>query len=165
MNTDTKIPPCPKALSSSPAASLLPSACSFTHFGPAWLPTALFGLAILAGGALVLPPAWRALQKRRLDINVLMAVAVTGAWIIGEYAEAASVVFLFAFSELLESWAAGRARNAVTSLLELSPLTALVLSPEGREVETPVAEVPPSTRKEEAATVGLAARFLSMERL
>ena len=71
-----------------------------------------------------------------------MAVAVTGAWIIGEYAEAASVVFLFAFSELLESWAAGRARNAVTSLLELSPLTALVLSPEGREVETPVAEVP-----------------------
>jgi Cd2+/Zn2+-exporting ATPase len=114
----------------------------WTHFGPAWLPTALFGLAILAGGALVLPPAWRALQKRRLDINVLMAVAVTGAWIIGEYAEAASVVFLFAFSELLESWAAGRARNAVTSLLELSPLTALVLSPEGREVETPVAEVP-----------------------
>ncbi|MBP9225814.1 MAG: cadmium-translocating P-type ATPase [Verrucomicrobiales bacterium] len=114
----------------------------WTHFGPAWLPTAIFGLAILAGGALVLPPAWRALQKRRLDINVLMAVAVTGAWIIGEYAEAASVVFLFAFSELLESWAAGRARNAVTSLLELSPLTALVLSPEGREVETPVAEVP-----------------------
>ena len=71
----------------------------WTHSGPAWLPTALFGLAILAGGALVLPPAWRALQKRRLDINVLMAVAVTGAWIIGEYAEAASVVFLFAFSE------------------------------------------------------------------
>lgn len=112
------------------------------HFGPAWLPTAFFGLATLAGGGLVLPPAWRALQKRRLDINVLMAVAVTGAWIIGEYAEAASVVFLFAFSELLESWAAGRARNAVTSLLELSPLSALVLSPDGVEVETPVAEVP-----------------------
>ena len=39
---------------------------------------------------LVFPAAWGALKNLRLDINVLMAVAVTGAWLIGEGAEAAT---------------------------------------------------------------------------
>lgn len=109
--------------------------------GPDWLTIVVFAAATLSGGALVFPAALVALRKFRLDINVLMTVAVTGAWIIGEYAEAASVVFLFAFSELLESWAAGRARRAVQSLLELSPPTALVLANDGSEKEVPVADV------------------------
>jgi Cd2+/Zn2+-exporting ATPase len=113
----------------------------WTHTGPGWLAIAAFAAATLAGGALVFPAAWGALKKLRLDINVLMTVAVTGAWIIGEYAEAASVVFLFALSELLESWAAGRARRAVDALLKLSPPTALVRLPNGAEKETPVEEV------------------------
>ncbi len=113
----------------------------WTHAGPGWLTIAAFAAATLAGGALVFPAAWEALRKLRLDINVLMTVAVTGAWIIGEYAEAASVVFLFALSELLESWAAGRARRAVDALLKLSPPTALVRLPDGSEKETPVEEV------------------------
>ena len=75
----------------------------WTHAGPDWLTIAAFAAATLAGGALVFPAALGALKKFRLDINVLMTVAVIGAWIIGEYAEAASVVFLFALSELLES--------------------------------------------------------------
>jgi len=113
----------------------------WTDAGPGWLTIATFAAATLAGGALVFPAAWEALRKLRLDINVLMTVAVTGAWIIGEYAEAASVVFLFALSELLESWAAGRARRAVDALLKLSPPTALVRLPDGSEKETPVEEV------------------------
>lgn len=110
--------------------------------GPAWLGTVLFAAATLAGGLLVFPAAWGALKKAKLDINVLMAVAVTGAWIIGEGAEAASVVFLFSLSELLESWAAGRARKAVDALLKLSPPTAIVKHADGTESELPVAEVP-----------------------
>ena len=98
----------------------------WTHAGPGWLTIAAFAAATLAGGALVFPGALGALKRLRLDINVLMTVAVIGAWIIGDYAEAASVVFLFALSELLESWAAGRARRAVDALLKLSPPTALV---------------------------------------
>ncbi|MCB1206606.1 MAG: cadmium-translocating P-type ATPase, partial [Verrucomicrobiae bacterium] len=113
----------------------------WTHAGPGWLTIAAFAAATLAGGALVFPAALGALRKLRLDINVLMTVAVIGAWIIGEYAEAASVVFLFALSELLESWAAGRARRAVDALLKLSPPTALVRLPDGSEKETPVEEV------------------------
>ncbi len=111
------------------------------YVGPAWLATAAFAGATLAGGLLVFPAAWGALKKFRLDINVLMAVAVTGAWLIGEGAEAASVVFLFSLSELLESWAAGRARKAVDSLLKLSPPTAIVRNVDGTDREVPVAEI------------------------
>jgi Cd2+/Zn2+-exporting ATPase len=111
------------------------------HLGPEWLATAVFAAATLAGGLLVFPAAWRALKKLRLDINVLMAVAVSGAWLIGEGAEAASVVFLFSLSELLESWASSRARKAVDSLLKLSPPTAIVRNADGTDREVPVAEI------------------------
>ena len=59
-------------------------------------------------------------------MNVLMSVAVAGAACIGEWTEAAAVVFLFALSELLEGFSVGRARRAIQSLLELTPETALV---------------------------------------
>ena len=79
--------------------------------GPPWLATICFAAATLAGGLLVVPAAFAALKKLRLDMNVLMTVAVTGAWLVGEGAEGAAVVFLFALSELLESWSVGRART------------------------------------------------------
>ncbi|WP_211325677.1 heavy metal translocating P-type ATPase [Roseimicrobium gellanilyticum] len=106
-----------------------------------WLATGCFLLATISGGLLVFPAAWKALRARRLDMNVLMAVAVTGAWLIGQGEEAASVVFLFALSELLESWSAGRARRAIASLLKLSPETALVTDSSGKQVERPVGEL------------------------
>ena len=109
--------------------------------GPGWLQTAAFAGATLAGGLLVFPAAWKALLKWKLDMNVLMTVAVAGAWIIGEYGEAAAVVFLFSLSELLESWAATRARRAVHALLELSPPTAVVIEADGTEREIAVGEV------------------------
>ena len=83
-------------------------------------------VAILAGGWFILPKAVRALRHFSLDMNVLMSVAVIGAACIGEWTEAAAVVFLFALSELLEGFSVGRARRAIQSLLELTPDTALV---------------------------------------
>lgn len=111
------------------------------RIGPEWLGMGTFSIATLAGGMLVFPPAWKALLAKRLDMNVLMTVAVVGAWIIGEHGEAAAVVFLFSLSELLESWAATRARRAVQALLELSPATAIVIKADGTEREIAVAEV------------------------
>lgn len=111
------------------------------HVSPEWLATVAFALATISGGLLVFPAAWRALLARRLDMNVLMTVAVAGAWLINEHAEAAAVVFLFALSELLESWAGTRARRAVAALLELSPPTAIVADEDGSEREMPVVEV------------------------
>ncbi|GAA5129362.1 cadmium-translocating P-type ATPase [Luteolibacter yonseiensis] len=136
--------------SSLPQGTLVAAAGAFTGVGLLvdWLfphlelfGTIAFAAATVAGGLLVFPAAWGALKVRRLDINVLMAVAVVGAWLIGEGAEAASVVFLFSLSELLESWASGRARQAVDSLLKLSPPTAIVRNSDGSEQEIPVGEV------------------------
>ena len=110
--------------------------------GPALLHTSCFALATLAGGLLVFPAAFKALKKARLDMNVLMTVAVTGAWLVGEGAEGAAVVFLFALSELLESWSVGRARRAIAALLKLTPQTALVKNADSSTKEMPVAEVP-----------------------
>jgi Cd2+/Zn2+-exporting ATPase len=110
--------------------------------GPSLLHTSCYALATLAGGLLVFPAAFKALKKARLDMNVLMTVAVTGAWLIGEGAEGAAVVFLFALSELLESWSVGRARRAIAALLKLTPQTALVKGADGSAKKVPVADVP-----------------------
>lgn len=102
---------------------------------------ACFALATLAGGLLVFPAAWKALLKGKLDMNVLMTVAVVGAWIIGEQAEAAAVVFLFALSEWLETLSGERARNAIRALMALAPETALRRMANGSTTEVPAAEI------------------------
>ena len=55
-------------------------------------------------------------------------VAVAGAIVLGEWAEGASVVFLFALAQVLESRAMERARGAIRSLMDLAPAEALVRS-------------------------------------
>jgi Cd2+/Zn2+-exporting ATPase len=60
-------------------------------------------------------------------MNLLMTFAVTGAIVIGEFLEAATVAFLFALSITLEAWSVGRARRAVAALLAMSPTKALVV--------------------------------------
>ena len=96
--------------------------------------------AIVAGGWFIFPKAFRALSRRALDMNVLMTVAVIGAAVLGEWSEAAAVVFLFALSELLEAFSLNRARRAVQSLLTLAPETALVQRGD-KFVEAPVEQV------------------------
>lgn len=104
----------------------------------ATIAAAVGGMA--AGGWFLLPKAWRALRRLRPDINLLVVIAAIGASIIGEWIEAAAVVFLFGIAEWLEGWADRRARRAVESLLELTPKLATVLR-DGRGMEVPVDEV------------------------
>lgn len=112
---------------------------------------ALLGAALL-GLYAVLPKAWYALRKLRPDMNLLMVVAVVGAVFIGDLLEAATVSFLFALSNLLESWSTGKARRAIQSLLDITPHTALMFEdgPDGAEAsgvtERPVEEVPVGAR-------------------
>lgn len=106
-----------------------------------WAPNAAFLLAIVAGGWLdVFPKALRAIRSLKLDMNVLMVIAVTGAIAIGEHAEGAAIAFLFSLSELLESWSVGRARRAIQALMQLAPDVALVKR-NGETIEVPAAEV------------------------
>lgn len=92
------------------------------------------GLAVIAiwlAGLDVYKKGLAALLRRKLNINALMSVAVTGAFVIGEWPEAAMVMALYAIAELIEARAVDRARNAIKSLLDLAPDTALVQGANG----------------------------------
>lgn len=99
--------------------------------------------SVLAGGWFVLPKALQAARRFRPDMNLLMVIAVTGAIILGELFEAATVAFLFALALLLEHWSVERARHAIKSLIDLSPTTARYICPQDGDVlEKPVEQVP-----------------------
>lgn len=101
---------------------------------------AIFTAAMLTGGWFLLPKAWRAILRFRPDINLLVVIAAIGASIVGEWAEAATVVFLFGVAEWLEGWADRRAQRAVEALLEIAPKAATVKR-DGKFVDMPVEEV------------------------
>lgn len=87
----------------------------------------IFGVATMTSGLLIFPKAFRSIfSARAFDMNVLMTVAVIGAFAIKEYSEAATVVFLFSVAELLESFSISRARQAIKSVLKLTPQIAQV---------------------------------------
>ena len=83
-----------------------------------------------------------ALRHGRLNINALMSVAVAGAFVIGQWPEAAMVMALYAIAELIEARAVDRARNAISGLLALSPDTADLRQADGTWKSVPVGEVP-----------------------
>ena len=62
--------------------------------------------------------------NRTFSINLLMTVAAVGAVILGEYLEAATVIFLFAVGEALEGYTVARARDSLKGLMTLRPATA-----------------------------------------
>ncbi|PVZ45910.1 heavy metal translocating P-type ATPase [Thalassobacter stenotrophicus] len=116
----------------------------FSGHGEAPMPMAeagLFAIAILLGVWLVAPKAWSSARRLSPDMNLLMVVAVAGAIGLGEFFEAATVAFFFSLSLYLESWSVGRARNAVSALLDLAPPTARVLYEDGSEADIPAAAV------------------------
>jgi len=116
----------------------------FAGHGEAAMPIpeiSLFALAIIFGVWLVAPKAWSSARRMSPDMNLLMVVAVAGAIVLGEYFEAATVAFFFSLSLYLESWSVGRARNAVSALLDLAPPTARVVKEDGSEADVPAAEV------------------------
>ncbi len=97
------------------------------------IPVSLYSAAILAGGWLVARKAFYALRSLSLDINVLMALAVAGAAVIGEWLEGATVIFLFSLANLLESYSMNRARRSITSLMDLAPNVARLRSSDGEK--------------------------------
>lgn len=103
----------------------------------------LYLASVACGAWYVLPKAFLSARRLRPDMNFLMVAAVIGAIVIGELFEAATVAFLFAVSLLLEHWSVERARNAIGSLLDLSPPMARCLCAHHGDVhEKPVEEVP-----------------------
>src|SRR5262245_1482577 len=108
------------------AAALAAGLAAGTARLPPWIANGLFAGSVAAGVPLSIGRAWTAIRIRALDINVLMLVAAAGAALLGEWSEAASVVFLFAVAQALEARTLERARTAVRALLDLVPSEAVV---------------------------------------
>ena len=96
----------------------------------------------VVGGYDVAKKASYALRSGTVGINTLVTLAAVGAIAIGEYWEAAGIVFLFSLGSYLEARTMGKTRSALTELLELAPETAIVRR-DGDEREVPAREVEP----------------------
>jgi Cd2+/Zn2+-exporting ATPase len=86
----------------------------------------VFLAAITVGGVPIFRAAVAGLRARHMDMNVLMSATTVGAVAIGEWAEAASVVVLFAAGNALQVYAIDRTRGAVRALAGLAPDEVLV---------------------------------------
>ncbi|MNK87999.1 putative cadmium-transporting ATPase [compost metagenome] len=134
----------PLALSG--VGALLAEVIHFTGFAPNWVVAVIALVSILSGGLGTYKKGWIALKNRNLNINALMSIAVTGAVLIGQWPEAAMVMFLFTVAELIEAKSLDRARNAIGGLMQMTPDTATVLQADGIWLE------------QDVKTIGLGAR-------
>ncbi|WP_082536153.1 MULTISPECIES: cation-translocating P-type ATPase [unclassified Roseateles] len=98
-------------------------------------------VAIWLAGVETYTKGFAALRRLKLNINALMTVAVTGAFLIGQWPEAAMVMALYAIAELIEARSVDRARNAIKGLMDLAPEEATVQQPGGAWTTVPVASV------------------------
>ncbi|NCT81948.1 MAG: heavy metal translocating P-type ATPase [Comamonadaceae bacterium] len=120
------------------AALVVATGAELLHFfAPDAMPWQLAGMAVAAlaialSGLSVFGKGLASLARGQLNINALMSVAVIGAFVIGQWPEAAMVMALYSMAELIEARSVERARNAITGLLALAPEQAEVRQPDGR---------------------------------
>jgi len=131
-----------------------------SYFAPDTLPWNTFGMAVATvaiglAGLETYTKGLKALRLGRLNINALMSVAVTGAFVIGQWPEAAMVMALYAIAELIEARAVDRARNAIKALVDLAPSDAEVRQADGTWQRMPAS----------AIAIGAVARVKPGERL
>jgi len=110
------------------------------HLGPAYLPTALAIASLILGGYPILKSAIKALFIPDLNVDTLVSIAAIAATSVGAYQEAATVIFIMLLGEFLEHLTVGKARKAISSLIQLAPKTAWVRR-EQEEVRVPIEEV------------------------
>ena len=112
------------------------------YFGAqAWRDALMVAAALVAGWDIAVR-AFASLRNRHISIELLVTIATLGALAIGEYWEAAAVTFLFIFGAYLEARTLSRTRQVLAELLDLAPITALVLR-DGLQVEVAPHEVLP----------------------
>ena len=87
---------------------------------------ALNVISYIAGGFYGAKSAIESLRKGKIDVDLLMILAALGAALIGQWHEGAVLLFLFSLSNVLQEYAIGRSRRAITSLLTLYPKAAKV---------------------------------------
>src|SRR5690606_21299455 len=107
--------------------------------------TDVFTWALIIASVLGLAPiaiqAYQALRVRVVSIDVLVTIAVLGAFLIKNYEESAIVTFLFLFGAFLELRTLNKTRSAIKSLTEMAPESALKKMDNGEFEEVDVDDV------------------------
>jgi cation transport ATPase len=96
--------------------------------------------SLILGGYPILKSAIKALLIPDLNVDTLVSIAAIAATAVGAYHEAATVIFIMLLGEFLEHLTVGKARKAISSLIQLSPKVAWVRR-EDKEVQVPIEEV------------------------
>ena len=140
---DFRIPPLKWMLMGvSGAAAMGAEALAWTSGADgSWPVVALALLAIASGGVDTLRKGWTALRHFSLNMNFLMSLAVIGAAAIGQWPEAAVVIFLFSAAEMIEALSLDRARNAIRSLMAMTPDMATKQGADGQWRAVPAIQV------------------------
>ncbi|MFW9079584.1 heavy metal translocating P-type ATPase [Pseudomonas sp. P2757] len=135
----------------------------FTSAAPNWVVAIIALVSILSGGLTTYKKGWIALKNFNLNINALMSIAVTGAILIGQWPEAAMVMFLFTVAELIEARSLDRARNAISGLMQMTPEQATVLQADGtwRELEVKSIDLGARVRVKPGERIALDGEVLS----
>ncbi|HHU81139.1 MAG TPA: heavy metal translocating P-type ATPase [Acholeplasmataceae bacterium] len=106
--------------------------------------TVFFWILVVAsviGVAPIAIQAYQALRVKVVSIDLLVTIAVIGAFIIKNVEESAIVTFLFLFGAYLEQRTLNKTRSAIKELTEMAPESALKLMEDGEFEEVDVDEV------------------------
>ncbi len=105
----------------------------------------IFHWALIIASVLGLAPiaiqAYQALRVKVVSIDLLVTIAVIGAFVISNFEESAIVTFLFLFGAFLEQRTLNKTRSAIKELTEMAPESALKQMSNGEFEEVEVDEV------------------------
>ncbi len=87
--------------------------------------------AMIICGIPVFADAVKAVSKLKINESLLLVIAVTAAFLLGEYFEAAAVAVLFSAGELLEGYASGRSRKSIEAVFSIVSDSANLVLPDG----------------------------------
>ena len=99
-----------------------------------------YAIAYLAGGVFGLKAGLESLRQFTIDVDLLMVLAAIGAALVGAYFEGAMLLFLFSLSNVLQTYAMDRTRNAIRALMALRPAEATVRR-DGELVTLPIEDI------------------------
>lgn len=98
-------------------------------------------IASIFGVAPIAIQAYQAIKVKVVSIDLLVTIAVVGAFLIQNYEEAAIVTFLFLFGHFLEQRTLNQTRSAIKELTEMAPESALRQMEDGEFEEVDVEDV------------------------